>query len=134
MDLTNLVLDILDAALKVYSVISRKPFVTVKVQYAPQEESITFAVANESSHDNEIRRIWFLTSFNRPIFSELVDSAMPVKMLVNDRTTFSVPIAELKTALNKGSGETITDVVVLDKNERHNLGRIEPLAQEAFAK
>jgi len=139
MNLSNLGVGICDACEQIYSIILRKQFLTVnKVQYTPQrdisgkvtEESITFTIANESSHDNEVQRIWFLTSFNRPIFSELIDSKMPVKMLVNDRATFSVPIEELKAALNR----TITDVVVLDKNERHNFGRIEQPAQEAFAR
>lgn len=143
MNLSNIGVGIGDACEQLYSIILRKPFLTVnKVRYVPQrdssgkvtEESITFTIANESSHDNEVQRIWFLTSFNRPIFSELIDSKMPVKMLVNDRATFSVPIAELKTVLNRSAEETITDIVVLDKNEHHNFGRIEQPAQEAFAR
>ena len=143
MNLTNIVVGIIDACIQLYNIILRKPFLTVnKVQYSPQrdssgkvtEELIAFTIANESCDEIEVQRIWFLTSFNRPIFSKVIDSKVPLKMLVNDRATYLVPIEELKAPLNKNVGETITEVVVLDKTEHQNIGRVDRVAQEELAR
>ena len=135
MDFESIAVDSIDASVQLLFIILRKPFLTVdKAQYVPQKESIEFTVANESSHENDIQKIWLLTSYNRPIFSEAIDSKLPVKMLVNDRVTYSLPVEELRAILNKGAGETITDVVVLDKNGRQNVGRLKKSAKEALAK
>ena len=142
MDLTNLVLTIFDAFIKTYSIICRKPYVTVKVRYAPQrdrsgkvtQEMIAFTVINEGGLEIDIQRIWFLTSFNRPIFSEFLDSKMPLKVLGRDRATYFMPMEELKAALNRSGGETIVQAVVFDKTEHKHAGRVDKVAQEEFAK
>jgi len=142
-NLNNFALDISDAIAQVYSIILRKPFLTVKkVKYTPQRdrsgevtrELISFTVVNESCHDIDVQRIWFLTSFNRQIFSDSIDAKMPVKMPENDRATYFVPVEELKAALNKIVGETITKVVAFDKAGHPNTGRVDQVAQEVFAK
>ena len=142
MDFTKLVLDILEPLEQVYYIVCRKPFLTVKVQSAPQrdgsgqgtEASIVFTIINESCGDMEVQRIWFLTSFNRPVFSEFLDSKTPLKMMVNNRVTYSVPIEELKSALNKSVGETINKVVVFDQAGHQNSGRLVKALQEEFTK
>lgn len=142
MDPTNLVLAIFEALLKAYSIICRKPYVTVEVVYAPQrdrsgevtKELIAFTIINESSPEIDVERVWFLTSFNRPISSKLIDSKMPIKVLGKRRATYFVPIEELKAALNKSVGETIIKAVVFDKTERKYVSRVNKVAQEEFAK
>jgi hypothetical protein len=142
MDSTKLVLDILEPLEQVYDIVCRKPFLTVKVQPAPvpagsgevTEPSIAFTIINESAKDMEVRRVWFLTSFNRPIFSDFLDAKMPLKMVVNDRVSYSVPIKGLKSALNTGVGETISKVVVANQTGRQNSGRLSEGIQAAFTK
>jgi len=142
MNLTNLVLDIFEAFLKTYSIICRKPYVTVKVEFAPQrdrdgkvtKELIAFTIINERGPEIDAKGIWFLTSFRRPIFSKFIDSKMPIKVLKKDRATYFVPMEELKTALNKSVGETIIEAVVFDKAEHKHVGRVNEAVQEEFAK
>jgi len=142
MDITNLVLDIFDVFVKTYSIICRKPYATAEVMYAPQrdragevtKELIAFTIINESSPDIEVQRVWFLTSFNRPVSSKLIDSKMPIKVLGKRRATYFIPIEELKAALNKSVGETIIKAVVLDKTEHKHVSRVDKVAQEEFAK
>ena len=142
MDYTKLALDIIEPLEQVLLIVRRKPFLTVKAQSTLQghtsaeanEASLVFTVFNKSSHDIELQNIWFLTSFNRPIFSELLDSKMPVKMLENDRVTYSIPIVELKSALNKSIGETINRVVIFHSSGRQNSGRLSKAIQEELTK
>lgn len=142
MDLTNLILDIFEIVIKTYSIILRKPYVTVKVQYAPQrdragevtKELFAFTIINESGPEIEVQRVWFLTSFNRPISSESIDSKIPIRVWKRNRTTYFLPIEELKVALNKSAGETIIEAVALDNAERKHVGRVNKLAQVEFAK
>ena len=142
MDLTNLVLTSFEAFTKTYSVVLRKPYIAIKVQYAPRrdrsgkvtKEMIAFTIANGGIHEIDIQRIWFLTSFNRPVFSELLDSKMPLKLLGKDRFTYFVPTEELKTALNRSVGETIVGAVAFDKTGHKYTGRVDRVAQEEFAK
>ena len=142
MDTTNLVLAIYEALVKTYSIICRKPYVAVEVVYAPQrgksgevtKELIAFTIINRSGPEIDVQRIWFLTSFNRPIFSKSIDAKMPIKVPGKRRATYFVPIEELKAALNKSVGETITEAVVFDKTEHKHVGRVDKVAQEEFAK
>lgn len=142
MDIDNLVLGISEVFTKTYSIIFTKPYATVKVRFRPPRdgpdkatnESIEFTIINESFGEIDVQRIWFLTSFNRPVFSEFIDSQMPVKVLENDRATYFVPVEELKAALNRSVGETIIKAVVLDKNEYKHVGRVGKEAQEQIAR
>lgn len=142
MDLTNLVLAIFEAFVKTYSVICRKPYATAEVKYAPQrdrsgevtKELIAFTIINGSSPEIDVEKSWFLTSFNRPISSKLIDSKMPIKVLGKRRATYFVPMEELKAALNKSVGETITKTVVFDKTEHKYTGRVDKVTQEEFAR
>jgi len=141
-NLTNLVLDTFEVAIKTYSAICKKPYVTVKVQFTPQrdragkvtKELIAFTIINESSPEIDVQRIWFLTSFNRHLSPEFINSKMPIKVLGKDRATYFMPIEELKAALNKSVGETIIEAVVFDKTEHKYAGRVDRLAQAEFAK
>jgi len=142
MDLTSLVLDIFDAVVKTYSVICNKPYVKAEVVYVPQKgksgevtkEEIALTIINEGGPEIEVQRIWFLTSFNRPIFSKYVDSKMPIKVRKKDRATYFVPIEEFKAALNKSVGETIIKTAVLDNMEHTHIGRVDKVTQEELAK
>jgi len=142
MDPTSLVLTTFDTAIKAYSILRRKPYVTVEVKYAPQRGRsgevtkglIAITIINESSPEIDIQSVWFLTSFNRVIFSELIDSKMPVKVLGRRRTTYFIPIEELKAALNKSAGETITKAVVLDKHGRKYVSRVDKATEAEFAR
>lgn len=142
MDPTSLLLDILRAVIKTYSIIRNKPYVTADVVYVQQrdksgkvtKELIAFTIINESGPEIEVERIWFLTSFNRRIFSKHVDSKMPIKVRKKDRATYFVPIEEFKTALNKSIGETIVKAVVVDKTGHMHVGGVDKVAQEEFAK
>ena len=142
MDLTNLVLDISEAIVKIYYIIRNKPYVTAEVLYIPQrdksgevtKEEIAFTIINGSGPEIEVQRVWFLTSFYRHIFSEYIDSKMPVKLRGKDKATYFVPIEEFKPALNKNVGETIIRTVVLDNMEHMHVGRIDKVTQEELAK
>jgi hypothetical protein len=142
MDLAKIVVDALDACQQLLFIILKKPFLSVKVQSAPQrgrpgqetEEPISFTIANESSSEMEVQRIWFRTSFNRLIFPESIESKLPVKMSLNDRVTYPMPVEELKTALNQNVGDTITEVVVYDQNKHENIARFNKAAQAEFSK
>ena len=142
MDLTSLVLDISEEVVKIYSIICNKPYVTAEVVYVPQKgksgevtkEEIAFTIINEGELEIEVQRIWFLTSFNRPIFSKYVDSKMPIKVRRKDRATYFVPIEEFKAALNKSFRETIVKTSVLDNMGHPHIGRIDKATQEEFAK
>ena len=142
MDLTKIVLGILEIFKKTYYLISLKPYATVKVQLIPQrdtpgkitEELIALTIINECFGEIDVQRIWFLTSFKRQIISESINLKIPVKVLENDRATYYMPIEELKTALNKSVGETITEAVVFDKNEHKHVGRVDKAVQEEFSK
>ena len=89
MDLTKIVLDILEIFKKTYYLISLKPYATVKVQFIPQrdtpgkitEELIALVIINECFGEIDVQRIWFLTSFKRQIISESINSEIPVKVL-----------------------------------------------------
>lgn len=146
MDITNLItnftLGIFDTALKTYSVICRKPYVTVKVQYASQkdgegrvtQETFALTIINESGPEADIQRVWFLTPFHRIIFSLLVDSKMPVKVRKRDRATYFFPVKELKAALNKNVSDTISEAVVQDKTGHIYSGRTDKVVQAEFAR
>ena len=141
MDIDNLVLGISEVFTKTYSIIFTRPYATVKVKFRPQvdgddkatKESIEFTIINESFGEIDVQRIWFLTTFNRPVFSEFIDSQMPIKVLENDRATYFVPVEELKASLNRSVGETIVKAVVLDKNEYKHVGRVDKEVQEHLA-
>jgi hypothetical protein len=117
------------------------PFATARVKYAPQKdragkvtkELVALTIINGSTPEIDVQRVWFLTSFNRPIFSNFVDSKMPVKVKGKDRATYLVPLDELKTPLNKNIGETIAEVVVSDKAERKYTGRVDKSTQAVLA-
>jgi hypothetical protein len=142
MDLSNLVLGIFEVFKKTYSIIFTKPYATVKVKYLPQKdgsgtvtnELIEFSIINESFGDIEVQRIWFLTSYNRPVYSEFIDSQMPIKVPENDRATYLVPIEELKAALNRNVSDTIIQAVVCDKAGHKHAGLVDRAVQEQLAK
>jgi hypothetical protein len=139
MDLTKLSLDVIEPLEQVYKIVLRKPFLTVNIEREPQragnnKASIEFTVANEGSSDMEARRIWFLTSYNRPVYSETLDARTPLKMPVNARATFSVHLDELKSALNKAMSETVIKVVVADQNGGLNSGRLSPALQAELSR
>jgi hypothetical protein len=143
MKISESILDLFEPFAQIYFMVLRKAFLTIhKVQYTPQrdksgkitEELISFTIVNESAYDIDVQRIWFTTSFNRPVYLGALDSKTPLKMGENDRVTFSLNVKELKAALNKNVGETITGVVVLDKEDHKNVGRVTIQAQEIFTK
>ena len=142
MELDNIVLYFLEAAQKMYSVILRKPYVTVKVQYAPQRDRdgkvtkdlFAFTIINASSPEVELKKGWFLTSYNRPVYSEAVDSKFPVKVAGRDRITYFLPIEEIKNELNKNAADTIAEAVVSDETGRRYSSRVDKATQEEFAK
>ena len=96
--------------------------------YSVKKNKLTF------SSEMEVQRIWFKTTFNRLIFSESIDAKLPLKISLNDRVTFPVPVEELKPALNPRIGDTITEVAVYDQNKRENVGRFSKAAQAALSK
>lgn len=138
----NLVLAIFEALTRIYSVIRKKPYLTVEVKYAPQrdrsdkvtKELIAFTIINESGPEVEVQKTWFLTSFNRPVLSKFIDSKIPIKVLEKNRATYFVPIEEFKTALNRSVGETITKAIVLDQTEHKHTGRVDKVTQEELAR
>jgi len=142
MDYSSLVLNIIEASTKIYSIILNKSYATVEVVYVPQrgksgeltKEEIALTIINESGPEIEVQRVWFLTSFNRPIYSEYVDSKMPVKVRKKDRAIYFAAIDEFRAALNKNAGETIIKAAVLADTEHIHVGRIHILAQKEFAK
>ena len=142
MDLTNLVLDISEAVVKIYSIIRNKPYVTAEIVHVPQrdksgkvtKEEIALTIINEGGSEIEVQRIWFLTSFYRPIFSKHIDSKMPIKMRRKDRATYFLPIEDFKAAFNKRVGETIIKTVILDNIEHMHIGRVDKVTQEELAK
>ena len=142
MDLTSLVLDIYEALIRTYSIIRNRPYVTAEVVCVPQRsksgkatgELVAFTVINESGPDIEVQRVWFISSFNRHIFSEFIDSKMPMRVSRKNRETYFVPLEEFGAALNKSVGETITKAVVSDKTGRRYESRIGKVAQEELAK
>jgi len=142
MDYSSLVLDIFEAFIKIYSTILNKPYVRADVVYVPikgksgkvTKEEIAVTIINESGPEIEVKRIWFITSFNRPIFSKYVDSKMPIKVPRKDRTTYFIPIEEFKAMLNKSVGDTIIKAAVLDNTENIHVGRVHKVAQAELAK
>lgn len=142
MDLTSFVLDIYEALIRNYSIICNRPYVTAEVVCVPQrsksgkatKELIAFTVINASGPDIEVQRVWFISSFNRHIFSEFIDSKMPMGVSRKNRETYFVPLEEFRAALNKSVGETIAEAVVFDKNEHKHVGRVDKAVQEEFAK
>jgi hypothetical protein len=140
MDATRFLLDIFEFFKKTISVICYRPYVAVEVQLVPPKdksgtpELIAFTVINEIGPDIEVQEAWFLTSYNRRILCKYIDSKLPEKVLSKDRAIYFVPLEELKAALNKGIGETITEAVVFDKAEHLHTGRVHKLAEIAFAK
>jgi len=141
MNPTNLLLDIFDACIKIYSVICRRPHVTARVQFTPQrdrsgevtKELMALTIINESSPEVDVQEVWFLTSFKRPVSSTHIDAKLPVKVRGRDRTTYFVPFEDLKAALNKNVAETIAEVVILDKTGRKHIGRVGRAAAAEFA-
>ena len=142
MDVTNLLLDIFEVVVKAYSIIRNKPYMTGQITYVPQKsdsgevtkEEIALTVINESGPEVEVQKIWFLTSFNRPIFSQYIDSKMPIKVRKKDKATYFVPIEEFKTILNKSVGETIIKTVVLDNTDHTHVTRVNKMTQQQLAK
>ena len=142
MDINNLLLDILDICIKIYSIFSRKPYATVKLQFAPQKdrsgtvtrESMALTIINESVPVIDVQKVWFLTSFNRIVESAFLNAKMPVKVLKRDRATFFFPIDELKTTLNKNVKDTIAEAVALDKAGHQHAGRVGKAAQAELAR
>jgi len=142
MNVTNLLLDILEAAQKTYARLLRKPHVTVRVQYAPKkdrtgqimQEMFALTIINESGPAIDIGKAWLLTSFNRPIFSELIESKLPVKIPTQDRCTSFLPMDDLKAVLNKKVKETYLEAVVTDSTGHQYTGRVDVTAQDMFAR
>jgi hypothetical protein len=142
MNLTDLLLTLIEMSQKIYAVILRKPYVTIKVQHVPSrdrsgtvtKETIALTIINEGVQEVEVQRVWLLTSFNRPVFSDLLDSKMPIRILARDRTTYFMPMESLKAALNRSAGETIVRAVAFDKTERKHTGRVDRVAQAEFVR
>jgi hypothetical protein len=141
MDATRIFLDICDVFARVYFAICRKTYVSVKVQFVPQKDEeaaenkrkIAFTIINESGPDIEVRDAWFLTSFNRRIFSKALDSKMPIRVRSRDRETYFMPIVEeLSAALNKNVGEKITQAVLFDKAQNLHTGRLDKAVELAI--
>ena len=138
MDINDFFLDILDAAAKTYAVVCKKPYATGQMVYVPRKEKsgevtkeeIALTIINEAGPEMEVKRVWFLTSFNRPVFSQLVDSKMPIKLRKKDRATYFIPIEEFKAILNKRIGDTIAKTVVLDTTERQYVARVDKVTQQ----
>jgi hypothetical protein len=142
MDATRLVLDIYDAFVKAYSAFFRKQYITIRVRLIPQREQsnpetpkeIAFSVLNESGPDIVVQEAWFLTSYRRRVFSQTIDSKMPINVRSKDRTTHFLPFDELKSALNGHIKETITHAVVFDKNQHQYQSRIDEALEKELAK
>ncbi len=142
MNATNLILDTFDSFTKMYSAFCRKSYVSVKVQLVPSKDKsnpadkrlVAFTIINESGPDIEVEEAWFLTSFNRRILTGYIDSKMPEKILSKDRAIYFVPLEELKAALNKSVGETITQAAVFDKTQRIHTGRVDKAVEREFAR
>ena len=140
MNATYFLLDIFEFIKKAYSIMFWRPYVAVKVQLVPPKDKssrpdqIAFTVINESGPDIEIKEAWFLTNYNRQIFSPHIESRLPEKVLHKDRAIYFVPFEEIQTALNKGIGETITQAAVFDKAEHLHTGRVDTKAELIFAK
>ena len=140
--MTDLVLDISELLLKFYAIFLRKPYATVRVQYAPQKdrdgkvtrELMAFTIINESVPVINIQRAWFLSSYNRIVPSTFLDAKMPVKVIKREKTTFFFPIEELKAALNKNVKDNIAEGVVMDEAGRKFSGRVDKKAQAEFAR
>jgi len=142
MDAARVVLDIYDAFVKAYSAMLGKQYVSVKVQLVPQKDTsgqednklIAFTIINESGPEIEIREAWFLTSFNRRVFSEVLDSRMPVKVRSKDREIYFLPAKDLKSALNEKVGETVTQAAVFDTTQHKYTGRVDRLVEAEFTR
>jgi len=142
MDAARIVLDIYDAFVKAYSAILGKQYVSVKVQLVPQKDTfdqddkklIAFTIINESGPEIEIQEAWFLTSFNRRVFSEVLNSRMPVRIRSRDREIYFLPAEDLKAALNEKVGETIAQAAVFDNAQRKYSGRVDRLAELEFTR
>ncbi|MFC1942581.1 hypothetical protein ACFLWU_05120 [Chloroflexota bacterium] len=142
MDLTKLVLDIIDLFIKAYSIVLIKPYATVKLEYLPEkgssgkatQASLSLNIINDGIPDIDVQKIWLVTSYNRIVFSEFLDSKTPVLVAEDDRVTYSIPIQEIKSALNRKVGDTIIKAVALDKNGRQHVGRVNKATQEELAR
>jgi hypothetical protein len=141
-DPTKFVLDISDLFLKILAIFLRKPYATVRVQYAPQKdrdgnvtkELMAFTIINESVREMNIQRAWFLTAYNRIVPSAFLDAKMPVKVVRREKTTFFFPIEEVKAALNKNVQDTIAEGVVMDDSGHKFSGRADKKAQAELSR
>jgi hypothetical protein len=142
MDATRLVLDTYDVFVKACSAFCRKSYVRIRIRLIPQRGETTpetpklidFTIINESGPDIEVQEAWFLTSFRRHIFSQAIDSRLPVTVRSKDRVTFFVPYEELKAALNERVKETITHGVVFTKTQRQYQSRIAEALEKELAR
>ena len=133
MDPTRLVLDTAEAFVKAFSAALGKSFVTVKVRLVTPKDrtdpeakdQVSFAIINESGPDIEVQEAWFVTTYNRRIFSTVLNSKMPIRVRKRDRATYFLPIEELKAALNERVGETITQAAVFDKTGHQYQSRVD---------
>lgn len=139
---TRIVLDIYDTFIKLLSAVLGKSYVSIKVQFMPQKESsnpgvdkrLAVTFINESGPDIEIKEAGFLTSFNRRIFSETLNTRMPVRIRSKDREIYILPAEELKAQLNEKVGETITQAVVYDRAQNKFSGRVDKQVEAEFTR
>jgi hypothetical protein len=142
MDPSRIVLDIGDALVKAYSSALGKPHATVKVQLVPQIDKsepeskplLAFTIVNQSSPDIEVRQAWFMTNYNRRVFSEFITSRLPVIVRGKNQTTYFFPFEELKATLNEATKETITQAFIYDKEQNLYSGRVDEALEIALVK
>jgi hypothetical protein len=125
MDPSRIVLDIGDVFVRTYSSALGKPHATVRVQLVPQIDKsepeskplLAFTIVNQSSPDIEVRQAWFMTNYNRRVFSEFINSRLPVIVRGKNQATYFFPFEELKATLNEATKETITQAFIYDKEQ-----------------
>jgi hypothetical protein len=139
MDVNELLLDVFDAVEKIYSAMTNRSYVTGHLTYVPPrsapgeaaKEEIALTITNESGPGIEVKRVWFLTSYNRSVYSQLVDSKMPLRLRKKDRMTYFMTTDEFKPALDKAANkETFAKIVVQDDKERMHVSRINQSTQK----
>ncbi len=141
MDPSRIMLDIGDAFVKAYSAALGKPYAKVRVQLVPQpiksdpesKQLLAFTIVNESSPTINVQKAWFLTNYNRRVFSEFISSRLPVIVPGRKRSTYFFPFEELKSTLSAGK-ETITQAFIYDKAQNQYSGRVDEAVEIALAK
>lgn len=136
MDINKLVLDISDLCIKAFNIVFQKPFLSIKAHISEDSDkrgNIDFKISNDSFGDLELNHIWFITSYNRPLYTELTDGLTPLKVSEDFGQVFSVPVEYLKNLLNKVDKEYITRIAVSDAKGKIFVNRLDSKAQKILS-